>query len=58
MDCEPQHALATQYDFQRSHIDRYVRLMEDHNWRTFQPMHLFQAIDNKMLRLGLHSVTR
>ncbi|HRO42971.1 MAG TPA: hypothetical protein PL009_09060 [Flavipsychrobacter sp.] len=41
----------TQYDFQRSRIDRYVRLMENYNWRTFQPQHFFQLIDNKMLRL-------
>lgn len=42
----------TQYDFQRSHIDRYVKLYENPNWRTFQPQHLFQVIDNQMLRLG------
>ena len=41
----------TQYDFQRSRLDRYVRLMENAQWRTAQPVHLFQAIDNKMLRL-------
>jgi hypothetical protein len=41
----------TQYDFQRSHIDRYVRLMEYDIWRTIQPMHFFQWIDNKMLRI-------
>jgi len=42
----------TQYDFQRSHIDRYVRLLQNPAWRTFQPSHLFHAIDNSMLRLG------
>jgi len=41
----------TQYDFQRSHIDRYIRLLENHHWRTFQPQHFFQLIDNRMLRL-------
>ncbi|HTM65839.1 MAG TPA: hypothetical protein VL093_05950 [Flavipsychrobacter sp.] len=41
----------TQYDFQRSHIDRYVYLLESEGWRTFQPMHLFHLIDNQMLRL-------
>jgi hypothetical protein len=40
----------TQYDFHRSHIDRYVRLMDMPNWRTFQPHHLFQSVDNIMLR--------
>lgn len=42
---------ATQYDFIKSHIDRYIRFMESDNWRTFQPQDLFQLIDNKMLRL-------
>ena len=42
----------TQYDFQQSHIDRYIRMMESTGWRTFQPMHFFQVIDNKMLRIG------
>lgn len=40
----------TQYDFHRSHIDYYVHLLESINWRTFQPQHFFQAIDNQMLR--------
>ena len=42
----------TQYDFHQSHIDRYIRMMECENWRTFQPMHFFQMIDNHMLRLN------
>jgi hypothetical protein len=41
----------TQYDFQRSHIDRYVKLLENPNWRTYQPQHFFQMVDNSMLRL-------
>ncbi len=41
----------TQYDFTRSHIDKYVKLFEHPNWRTFQPQHLFQLVDNQMLRL-------
>jgi hypothetical protein len=44
----PQH---TQYDFQRSHIDRYIRMLENANWRTFQPQHFFQLVDNTMLRI-------
>lgn len=42
----------TRYDFERSHLDQYIHLMESDNWRTFQPQHLFQVIDNKMLRLN------
>jgi hypothetical protein len=41
----------TQYDFKYSHIDRYVKLLEYPNWRTLQPQHLFQLVDNQMLRL-------
>jgi hypothetical protein len=42
---------STQYDFQHSHIDRYIKLMEMPAWRTYQPGDFFQMIDNKMLRL-------
>jgi len=41
----------TQYDFQRSHIDWYIKLMDIPSWRTFQPQHVFQLVDNQMLRL-------
>lgn len=41
----------TQYDFRRSHLDHYVTMLEHENWRTFQPQHLFQLVDNRMLRL-------
>jgi len=41
----------TQYDFRRSHIDWYIKLLENPNWRTFQPVDFFQAIDNQMIRL-------
>jgi hypothetical protein len=41
----------TQYDFKRSHVDRLIKLMDVPNWRTFQPEHFFQVIDNRMLRL-------
>lgn len=43
--------LQTQYDFQRAHIDWYIKLLEVPAWRTFQPQHFFQVVDNKMLRL-------
>lgn len=42
----------TQYDLQRSLIKRYIRLLDNEHWRTFQPMHFFQLIDNQMLRLS------
>ncbi len=41
----------TQYDFRKSHIDRYVTLLESPNWRTFKPGDFFQSIDNQLLRL-------
>ncbi|HYD22395.1 MAG TPA: hypothetical protein VEB40_13025 [Flavipsychrobacter sp.] len=42
----------TRYDFEKSHVDWYVKLIEHANWRTLQPQHLFQLVDNQMLRLG------
>ncbi len=42
---------STQYDFKISCIDRYVMLMDAESWRTYQPQHFFQVIDNRMLRL-------
>lgn len=39
----------TQYDFKHTHIDNYVHFMEVDNWRTFQPMHFFQLVDNRLL---------
>lgn len=44
---------STRYDFEHSHIDRYIRLLETENWRTYQPQHFYQLIDNKMLRLEI-----
>jgi hypothetical protein len=41
----------TSYDIERSRIKRYIRLLELPQWRTIQPQHIFQIIDNKMLRL-------
>jgi len=41
----------TQYDFKRSHIDRYIKFADVPQWRTYQPQHFFQAVDNMMLRL-------
>ena len=41
----------TQYDFIKSHIDRYIKLIDSPNWRTFNPFDFCQSIDNQMLRL-------
>ena len=40
----------TQYDFHQSKIDRLVHMQEHLNWRTFQPQHFFQLVDNEMLK--------
>lgn len=42
----------TQYDFHQSHIDRLVNMQDHPSWRTFQPQHFFQLVDNEMLRLN------
>jgi len=42
----------TQYDFNHSSSGLYLRFLESPNWRTFQPQHFFQTIDNQMLRIG------
>jgi len=41
----------TKHDFRQSHIDNYIVMLESDNWRTFQPNHFFQVIDNQILRL-------
>ena len=42
----------TKYDFHQSHIDRLVKMQEHPAWRTFQPQHFFQLVDNQMMRIG------
>lgn len=39
----------TQYDFKKSHLNRYIELMELSNWRTYKPFHLFKKIDNELM---------
>ena len=39
----------TQYDFKKTRITRYITFLEDEKWRTFNPMHFFEKIDNEML---------
>jgi hypothetical protein len=39
---------ATQHDFKRTHLNRYLELYELPNWRTYKPFHLFKKIDNEL----------
>lgn len=40
---------STRYDFEQMHLERYIKLMDIPNWRTFQPMDFFNMVDNRML---------
>lgn len=40
----------TAEEFNRAHLDRYIYLLESPHWRTFQPQHLFNLIDNQMMK--------
>jgi hypothetical protein len=42
--------LQTRHDFLRTRLDRYVELLELPSWRTSRPQHLFNAIDNMVIR--------
>jgi hypothetical protein len=39
---------ATQYDFKKAKLNRYIELYELDNWRTYKPFHLFKKIDNEL----------
>ncbi|WP_126974460.1 hypothetical protein [Gynurincola endophyticus] len=39
---------ATQYDFRKAKLQRYLELMQMDNWRTYKPYHLFKKIDQDM----------
>lgn len=43
-------SVATQHDFCKSKLDRYIPILEIPNWRTFRPDALFQKIDNFFMR--------
>ena len=43
--------IQTRYDFQLLRIDRIIRLQDYPAWRTYQPMHFFELVDNQMLRI-------
>lgn len=40
----------TALEFKNAHLDNYVYLLENKGWRTFQPTHLFNHIDNVILK--------
>ena len=44
----PQHSIQ---DFNQAHLQRYILTIDYPEWRVLQPQHLFQLIDNKVLRL-------
>jgi hypothetical protein len=39
---------ATQYDFRKAKLQRYLELMQMDNWRTYKPYHLFKKIDQEI----------
>ena len=42
--------IQVQEDFKKARITHYLTCMEDENWRTLKPEHLFLKIDNVMIR--------
>lgn len=45
---------ATQHDFKKAKLQRYLELMEMDNWRVYKPYHLFKKIDQEIqLRLSI-----
>ncbi|MDF2382125.1 hypothetical protein JMG10_11645 [Nostoc ellipsosporum NOK] len=38
---------ATQHDFRKKHLNRYIELTDLQNWRTYKPFHLFKKIDGE-----------
>lgn len=40
----------TREEFERSRLHYYVHLLDDDKWRTYQPLHLFNMVDNIMLK--------
>lgn len=39
---------ATQYDFRKAHLDRFVEMMDIPDWRVYKPFHLFRKIDGEL----------
>ncbi|TWF37149.1 hypothetical protein FHW36_10775 [Chitinophaga polysaccharea] len=42
--------LQTRAEFEQGHLHHYVHMIDDDKWRTYQPMHLFNMVDNIMLK--------
>lgn len=43
---------STRQEFLRERIGHYILFGDVPNWRTFQPLHFFQLIDNQMMRIA------
>jgi hypothetical protein len=40
---------ATQHDFRKARLNRYIELIELDNWRIYKPFHLFKKIDQQLM---------
>lgn len=40
----------TREEFEKARLHYYVHLLDDDKWRTYQPLHLFNMVDNIMLK--------
>lgn len=40
----------TRQEFEKARLHHYIHLLEDDKWRTYQPLHLYNMIDNIMLK--------
>jgi hypothetical protein len=40
----------SRYDFKRGGVHRYLMLKELEEWRTYNPVHLYNKLDNEMMR--------
>lgn len=40
----------SQHDFRKAKLNRYAELLDYPNWRTMQPQHLFNLIDNHLMK--------
>ncbi|WP_343743709.1 hypothetical protein [Chitinophaga sp.] len=40
----------TRQEFEKARLHHYVHLLDDGKWRTYQPLHLYNMIDNIMLK--------
>jgi hypothetical protein len=40
---------ATQHDFKKARLNRFIELYDLPNWRIYKPFHLFKKIDNELM---------